>query len=116
MAERTVAARYLLGQDSDYPDGAFVRHALPIHLGNANDWRVVIFNGWLPNDSATNDHIHVRSDHLEAVRKIGAASTALLKLVVGALPLCKPRSIAMYHQCVFCPRPSVQSQMLTILL
>ncbi|KAM5539627.1 hypothetical protein V8D89_006736 [Ganoderma adspersum] len=74
MAERIIGAWYLLGQDSDYPD--------------------VNFNGWLLNDPATNSHVDVQSDHFKVVREIGAASTVLLKNVAGALPLRKPRSIA----------------------
>ncbi|PIL26463.1 hypothetical protein GSI_12221 [Ganoderma sinense ZZ0214-1] len=74
MVERIIGAWYLLGQDDNYPD--------------------VNFNGWLPNDPATNAHVDVQSDHFKIVREIGAASTVLLKNVAGALPLRNPRSIA----------------------
>ncbi|PIL26516.1 hypothetical protein GSI_12274 [Ganoderma sinense ZZ0214-1] len=74
MAERIIAAWYLLGQDEDYPD--------------------VSFNAFFPNDPATNEHVDVQDDHYKVVREIGAASTVLLKNVDGALPLHKPKSVA----------------------
>ena len=52
------------------------------------------FNAFFPNDPATNAHVDVQDDHFQVVREIGAASTVLLKNVAGALPLRKPRSIA----------------------
>ena len=94
MAERIIAAWYLLGQDDNYPDGAWLcRCFLPLY-SSTNDLRTVNFNGWLSNDPATNEHVDVQSDHFKVVREIGAASTVLLKNVAGALPLHKPRSIA----------------------
>ncbi|KAI0351205.1 glycoside hydrolase [Trametes cingulata] len=74
MAERIVAAWYLLGQDEGYPE--------------------VSFNAFAMNDPATNAHVDVQEDHYKVVREIGAAGTVLLKNVGGALPLKKPRSIA----------------------
>ncbi|KAI0364024.1 glycoside hydrolase [Pilatotrama ljubarskyi] len=74
MAERIVAAWYLLGQDQNYPE--------------------VSFNAFAMNDPATNAHVDVQDDHYKVVREIGAAGTVLLKNVGGALPLKKPRSIA----------------------
>ncbi|KAI1787106.1 glycoside hydrolase superfamily [Ganoderma leucocontextum] len=74
MAERIVAAWYLLGQDKNYPN--------------------VSFNAFFPDDPATNAHVDVQDDHFQVVREIGAASTVLLKNVENALPLGKPKSIA----------------------
>ncbi|KAI0669069.1 glycoside hydrolase superfamily [Trametes maxima] len=74
MAERIVAAWYLLDQDQNYPE--------------------VSFNAFFPNDPQTNKHVDVQADHYKVVREIGAAGTVLLKNVGDALPLRKPRSIA----------------------
>ncbi|KAK2465560.1 hypothetical protein APHAL10511_002452 [Amanita phalloides] len=77
MAIRILAAWYLLGQDSrTYP--------------------VTNFNAFKPLDPATNEHIDVQADHAKVVREIGVASTVLLKNVGGALPLKKPRSLALF--------------------
>ncbi|KAI0640926.1 glycoside hydrolase superfamily [Trametes meyenii] len=74
MAERIIAAWYLLDQDQNYPE--------------------VSFNAFFPNDPQTNKHVDVQADHYKVVREIGAAGTVLLKNVGDALPLRKPRSIA----------------------
>ncbi|RPD58566.1 hypothetical protein L226DRAFT_536965 [Lentinus tigrinus ALCF2SS1-7] len=74
MAERIIAAWYLLDQDNNYPN--------------------VSFNAFFPDDPATNEHVDVQDDHFKVVREIGAAGTVLLKNVGDALPLRKPRSIA----------------------
>ena len=79
--------------------------------------RAVSFNAFFPNDPATNAHVDVQDDHFQVVRDIGAASTVLLKNVAGALPLRKPRSIAIIgallmlmrtHFCVIV-RPAVRT-------
>ncbi|KAK2459326.1 hypothetical protein APHAL10511_008657, partial [Amanita phalloides] len=76
MVTRILASWYLLGQDSPtYP--------------------VTNFNAFNPLDPATNEHIDVQADHAEVVREIGVSSTVLLKNVGGALPLKKPRSLAL---------------------
>ncbi|THH13312.1 hypothetical protein EW146_g6883 [Bondarzewia mesenterica] len=76
MATRILAAWYLLEQDSpDYP--------------------TVNFNSFFPLDEATNEHIDVQNDHADLVRKIGAASTVLLKNIKKALPLKKPHSLVL---------------------
>ena len=75
MATRIAAAWYFLHQDEDYPE--------------------VNFNAFVPDDEATNEHIDVQDDHADIVRKIGAASTVLLKNENGTLPLKKPRSLAL---------------------
>jgi beta-glucosidase-like glycosyl hydrolase len=76
MATRIIAAWYFLGQDSpSYP-----------HTN---------FNAFQPLDEATNEHIDVQDDHDIVVREIGTASIVLLKNVDGALPLGKPRKLAL---------------------
>ncbi|KAL0572186.1 hypothetical protein V5O48_009781 [Marasmius crinis-equi] len=60
MATRILAAWYLLKQDSpSYP---------PTN-----------FDAFKPDSEETNEHIDVQGDHADVVRKIGAASTVLLK-------------------------------------
>ncbi|SJL05953.1 related to Probable beta-glucosidase L [Armillaria ostoyae] len=73
MATRILAAWYLLGQDSGYPN--------------------VNFNAW-NNNAAGNSHVDVQSDHKNVIRAIGQASTVLLKNSQGALPLSTPRTLA----------------------
>ncbi|KAF8633827.1 hypothetical protein AX15_001238 [Amanita polypyramis BW_CC] len=76
MATRILAGWYLLGQDSSsYPQ--------------------TNFNAFQPEDEATNEHRDVQDNHGQLVREIGASSTVLLKNVGGALPLKKPRSLAL---------------------
>ncbi|OSD03878.1 glycoside hydrolase family 3 protein [Trametes coccinea BRFM310] len=74
MAERIIAAYYLLEQDQNYPE--------------------VSFNAFDMTDPATNAHVDVQADHYKVVREIGSAGAVLLKNVAGALPLKTPRSIA----------------------
>ena len=73
MATRIVAAWFAMGQDSDYPD--------------------VNFNAFSPNGTI-NKHVDVQEDHYQLIRKIGAASTVLLKNL-GSLPLRHPRSLVL---------------------
>lgn len=55
---------------------------------------IVSFNAFAQNDPATNQHVDVQDDHFKVVREIGAAGTVLLKNIGNALPLGKPRSLA----------------------
>ncbi|KAH7344460.1 glycoside hydrolase superfamily [Rhizoctonia solani] len=73
LATRILAAWYLLGQDSGYPD--------------------VNFDSWDIKDPF-NKHIDVQGDHKTLIRSIGAASTVLLKNKNSALPLKAPSTIA----------------------
>jgi len=71
---RILAGWYFLGQDSGFPETNFY--------------------SWDPLDDTRNKHIDVRDDHWKIVREIAAASIVLLKNTGDALPLKKPRSIA----------------------
>ena len=71
---RILAGWYFLGQDSGFPQTNFY--------------------AWDPLDDTKNQHIDVRDDHWKIVREIATASIVLLKNTGGALPLKKPRSIA----------------------
>ncbi|KAJ1310905.1 hypothetical protein OPQ81_009420 [Rhizoctonia solani] len=73
LATRILAAWYLLGQDSGYPE--------------------VNFDSWDIKDPF-NKHINVQGDHKTLIRAIGAASTVLLKNKDSALPLKRPSTIA----------------------
>ncbi len=66
MATRILAAYYVQGQDQGYP-------ALNL----------------------VNGHVNVQDDHKTLIRKIGAASTVLLKNVRGQLPLGNLKTIAL---------------------
>ena len=71
---RILAGWYFLGQDSGFPETNFY--------------------AWNPLDDTKNKHIDVRDDHWKIVREIATASIVLLKNTGDALPLNKPRSIA----------------------
>ena len=71
---RILAGWYFLGQDSGYSE--------------------INFGAWDPLDDIKNKHIDVRDDHWKVVREIATASIVLLKNTGDALPLNKPRSIA----------------------
>ncbi|KAK0199392.1 glycoside hydrolase family 3 protein [Desarmillaria ectypa] len=73
METRILAAWYLLGQYSGYPD--------------------VNFDAWDIN-APVNTHVDVQSDHKNLIRAIGQASTVLLKNSQRALPLGAPRTLA----------------------
>lgn len=69
---------------------------------------IVNFNIVTPDDPATNQHVNVQEDHFKIVREVGAASVVLLKNVADALPLKKPRSLAIIGECaaqIFLSRP-----------
>jgi beta-glucosidase len=73
MAQRIIAGWFLLDQDKNFPD--------------------VNFESWRP-DGPNNSHVDVRDDHDELIRTVGAASVVMLKNTDNALPLCKPKTIA----------------------
>ncbi|EIW72437.1 hypothetical protein TREMEDRAFT_41754 [Tremella mesenterica DSM 1558] len=76
MAERIMAAYFLVGQDQDYPDvnfDAFKRYA-----------------------PETNSFVNVQDDHWKLIQRIGAASIVLLKNDQNVLPLNKPKSLVLF--------------------
>ncbi|KDQ12136.1 glycoside hydrolase family 3 protein [Botryobasidium botryosum FD-172 SS1] len=75
MATRILAAWFLLGQ-------------------NSSSYPPVSFDSFNINDPVQ-QHIDVQADHYKIIRKIGAASTVLLKNTNKTLPLNKPKSIAL---------------------
>jgi beta-glucosidase len=74
MAVRVMAGFFLVGQDSGYP--------------------AVNFDTF-KKGGPLNEHVNVQDDHDDIVRKVGAASTILLKNENNTLPLRKPRTIAL---------------------
>ena len=98
MAERILAAWYLLGQDNDYPPGAFFGYSLeskeahPRYLMLLNG--TVSFDMYDPLNPALNPRVDVQEDHYKIVREVAAAGTVLLKNVGNALPLRAPTAIA----------------------
>lgn len=74
MAVRVMAGFFLVGQDSGYP--------------------AVNFDTF-KKGGPLNEHVNVQDDHADIVRKVGAASTILLKNENNTLPLRKPRTIAL---------------------
>lgn len=74
MAVRVMAGFFLVGQDSGYP--------------------AVNFDTF-EKGGPLNEHVNVQDDHADIVRKVGAASTILLKNENNTLPLRKPRTIAL---------------------
>ena len=76
MAERIMAAYYLVGQDDpNYP--------------------TVSFDAFRTMAPENNSHVNVQGDHYKLIEEIDAASIVLLKNVNNALPLNKPKSIAL---------------------
>lgn len=69
MAQRVLAAWYLVGQDKDYP--------------------AVNFNTW---GEEGNEHVNVQGEHYKLIREMAASSIVLLENK-GALPLKKPQTI-----------------------
>jgi beta-glucosidase len=74
MATRIVGGWFLVGQDQGFPAVNFDS----FHVGGPN-----------------NSRINVQDNHRHLIRKIGAASTVLLKNVNNTLPLKAPYSIAL---------------------
>ncbi|ORX36015.1 glycosyl hydrolase family 3 N terminal domain-domain-containing protein [Kockovaella imperatae] len=75
MAERIMAAYYLVGQDAPgYP--------------------AVNFDAFRSMQSINNSHVNVQGDHYKLIEEMGAASIVLLKND-GSLPLNQPKSIAL---------------------
>ncbi|ESZ90439.1 glycoside hydrolase family 3 protein [Sclerotinia borealis F-4128] len=86
MAVRIMSAYYKIGRDTA---------KVPV---NFNSWNLSTYGYQHPlaNEDFTqiNQHINVQDNHAALIREIGAKSTVLLKNTKGALPLDRPRSIA----------------------
>ncbi|SPO21044.1 probable beta-glucosidase [Ustilago trichophora] len=74
MATRVLAGWFLLGQDQDYPKPNF--------------------NFFDKMDPATNEHVDATADHYKIAREVASAGTVLLKNHRQALPIKKPRNMA----------------------
>jgi beta-glucosidase len=88
MATRIMAAYFLVGQDEDYPETNF------------NSWTYEEY-GYQSfyskrNYKRVNQNVDVRADHANIIHEVAAKSTVLLKNVDGALPLRKPKQIAVF--------------------
>lgn len=86
MVVRLMSAYFKVGRDTA---------RVPI---NFNSWNLNT-TGYLHPEAnldfqQINWHVNVQDDHAKLIREIGGASTVLLKNTKGALPLNKPRSIA----------------------
>nr|XP_019015024.1 beta-glucosidase [Kwoniella pini CBS 10737]OCF53805.1 beta-glucosidase [Kwoniella pini CBS 10737] len=75
MAQRIMAAYFLLGQDQGYSE--------------------VNFDSARPLAEANNSHVDVRDEHWKVIQHIGAASTVLLKNINNTLPLKSPRKMTL---------------------
>jgi beta-glucosidase len=59
-------------------------------------YKVNLNNGSQPAEAGSNDYVDVRGNHSAINREVGAASLILLKNTNSALPLKKPRSMALF--------------------
>ncbi|TVY17599.1 putative beta-glucosidase D [Lachnellula arida] len=70
-------------------DDMAIRNVIPYYYANLD-------NGLQPNISYSTDYVDVRANHSSIIRQVGSASLSLLKNVNNALPLSKPKSIAIF--------------------
>ncbi|TVY80969.1 putative beta-glucosidase A [Lachnellula suecica] len=86
MVTRIMSAYYKVGRDTA---------RVPI---NFNSWSLETYGYIHPQASEgyqqINEHVNVQADHKDLIREIGGASTVLLKNTNNALPLNKPKSVA----------------------
>ncbi|CAD6442846.1 2a6536c0-cd11-4100-b891-69563b9bec55 [Sclerotinia trifoliorum] len=86
MAMRIMAAYFKVGLTLDEPEINFSSWTLdtygPLHYAAKKDIQKI------------NHHVDVRGDHAKLIRDIGARSTVLLKNTKNALPLSKPKFLA----------------------
>lgn len=86
MCTRIMAAYFKVGLTLDEPGPNFSSWTLdtigPAHVQDGSDVRQI------------NYHVDVRGDHAAVIRNIGARSTVLLKNTNNALPLSKPKFLA----------------------
>ena len=87
MVTRIMTAYYKVGRDVT---------SVPV---NFDSWSLETTGPLYAQDpdnriTTINEHINVQADHKDLIRQIGGASTVLLKNVNNALPLAKPKKIA----------------------
>ncbi|KAH6668439.1 putative beta-glucosidase A [Halenospora varia] len=86
MTVRIMSAYYKVGRDTA---------KVPV---NFNSWSLETYGYQHPKAkedyTQINYHVNVQDDHVKLIREIGGASTVLLKNTNNALPLKKPKSIA----------------------
>ncbi|TVY49746.1 putative beta-glucosidase D [Lachnellula occidentalis] len=70
-------------------DDMAIRNVIPYYYADLD-------NGLQPNISYSTDYVDVRANHSSIIREVGSASLSLLKNVNNALPLSKPRSMAIF--------------------
>ncbi|TVY54109.1 putative beta-glucosidase G [Lachnellula cervina] len=88
MITRIMTPYYFLGQDKDFP-------SVDPSTGDLNDFlpKSTWVTDFVLNGTRSRD---VRGDHAQLIRKMGSASTVLLKNINNALPLKAPKSIAVF--------------------
>ncbi|CAG8971052.1 hypothetical protein HYALB_00005290 [Hymenoscyphus albidus] len=70
-------------------DDMAIRNIIPYYKSN-------LANGKQPPLAQQTDYVDVRANHSKIVRSVGAASIVLLKNINNALPLSKPRTMAIF--------------------
>ncbi|TVY30319.1 putative beta-glucosidase D [Lachnellula hyalina] len=70
-------------------DDMAIRNVIPYYYADLD-------NGLQPNLSYATDYVDVRANHSAIIRQVGSASLSLLKNVNNALPLSKPKSLAIF--------------------
>jgi beta-glucosidase len=85
-AYRIMTPYFFLGQDQDYP----------LIDPTSGDVSLLSVKPYLETYRYGEANADVRSNHAELIRKLGAAGTILLKNTDSALPLNKPKSIAIF--------------------
>ena len=88
MIIRIMTPYYFLGQDENYPPVDPATADLNTFSPRSTWFEQFVLNGTRSRD--------VRADHNVVIRKLGAASTVLLKNIKNTLPLNTPRSIAVF--------------------
>lgn len=85
-AHRIMTPYFFLGQDQDYP-------LLDPAMGDINILGVKPYVDTFQYGEA---NVDVRANHAELIRELGSAGTVLLKNTNNALPLSKPKNIAVF--------------------
>jgi beta-glucosidase-like glycosyl hydrolase len=78
----------------------------PVQLGQDQNFPKTNFDAFHPENNTLNKHVNVQGDHYKLIREIGSAATVLLKNKRNALPLKKPKSLAIIGEETHSSRPS----------